>query len=75
MANVKMVDQSEHGVFNMDATIENADWIKDRWPWPEIDTVEKLREKLERDEWPVSGFKQTVIYQRNLERMPWLKEL
>jgi hypothetical protein len=59
---------------NLDANLENADWTKGTWDLPFQD-VESLRTYLAAVGDTVEKFKKRPIYTRNVDKMPWLKDL
>jgi hypothetical protein len=60
---------------NIDARLENADWTKGTWDMPDVDTVEKLRARLKAQGMSVPHFKTLPVFQRNKDKLPWLREL
>ena len=58
--------------------LPDDDWIKG-WDICDdegrVDSVERLRARLKRRGTSIEEFKSLPVYKRNLERLPWLKDL
>jgi hypothetical protein len=60
---------------NIDAVPSNADWPKGAWDLIGIDSVESLRQYLERNGETVEHFKTLPVYKANVDKVPWLNDL
>lgn len=61
-------------VFDLDADLVNADWLKTTWDLP-IDNIEDLRKWIAQEGATVEAFKARPIYRFNVDRLPWLQAL
>ena len=60
-------------VINVDADLANADWTKQSWDLPR-DKAEFLK-FLKATGSTVEHFKTLPVYEWNLDKIPWLREL
>ncbi len=68
-------NKPKRAVFSIDANLHNADWPKQSWDLLDIDSIDKLRAYLGAHRISAESFMALPVYQANVERMPWLKEL
>lgn len=61
-------------VIDIDATLENADWLKGAWDL-QIDNADDLRRWLAAHGMTAEHFKTLPVYCRNVDKQPWLREL
>lgn len=62
-------------VYELDQEPWNADWSKRTWDFDDINDVEALRAWLKAEGTSVEDFKQLPVYQFNIDKLPWLKDL
>jgi hypothetical protein len=64
-------------VLNADEDPRDADWMRQRWPWPEVTNKEELLAQLKMVGNTLEEFKQWPLYERVKDQpgMEWLKEL
>jgi hypothetical protein len=54
----------------------DGDWIKrGRWDLVGVNTLPKLRRWLEQQGITAAQFKRLDVYQANVDRLPWLRDL
>jgi hypothetical protein len=61
--------------FNIDADPMNADWAKHTWDVDLPTNPVDMRAWLKECGMSVSEFRKSPLYQFNVEKMPWLKEV
>jgi hypothetical protein len=61
-------------MWSPDQDQKNADWLKTAWIY-DAKNVQEMRKELEEMGVTVKGFKGTMRYKANLEKLPWLKGL
>ena len=70
---------TEEPEFSPDANQRNADWTKRTWDifmdGRFIDNVKDLRAYIKRSGGTVEEFKKLPVYQMNVGKLDWLKEL
>jgi len=60
---------------NIDENPENADWLKGLREWPLPDTLEGMQAYVNEHAIDVDEFRESVLYKRWVDRLPWLKDL
>lgn len=59
---------------SLDGNVNNADWAKQSWDLG-IDNIEALLDHIKATGRTPQEFMKLPVYQRNVAKMPWLKDL